>query len=144
MRVLMIAALSAGLALAAVSTVRAADEKPAAAAAAAGKYYELRIYTAAPGKLDALNARFRDHTIKLFKKHGIENIGYWVAVDEKNVGKLFYVVAYPDKESRDKSWAAFGKDPEWIAAKTASEKDGKLVDKVEQVFMTSTDYSPIK
>ncbi|WP_206294278.1 NIPSNAP family protein [Humisphaera borealis] len=133
------------LAVAAIVTFAMVTARPAVAAdAPKGKYYELRIYTAAPGKLDALNARFRDHTINLFKKHGIENIGYWVAVDEKNVGKLFYVVAYPDKEARDKSWAAFGKDPEWIAAKTASEKDGKLVEKVEQVFMTSTDYSPIK
>jgi hypothetical protein len=147
MRNLLIAALSAGLALtaAAVPTARAADEKPAAPAAATrGKYYEMRIYTPAPGKLDALNARFRDHTLKLFQKHGIENVGYWVAVDEKNVGKLYYVIAFPDKESRDKMWGAFGKDPEWQAALKASEKDGKLVAKVEQVFMTATDYSAIK
>ncbi|MDB5296873.1 MAG: family containing protein [Phycisphaerales bacterium] len=122
---------------------------PAAAAAApapavAGKYYEMRIYTAAAGKMDALNARFRDHTTKLFAKHGIENVGYWVAVDEKNVGKLYYVIAYPDKASRDKLWDAFNKDPEWVKARNESEKDGKLVAKVEQVFMTATDYSAIK
>ncbi|HEX8914787.1 MAG TPA: NIPSNAP family protein [Humisphaera sp.] len=147
MRNLLIAALSAGLALTAVAApaARAADEKPAAPAAAAkGKYYEMRIYTPAPGKLDALNARFRNHTTKLFAKHGIENVGYWVAVDEKNVGKLYYVIAYPDKESRDKLWNEFFKDPEWIAAMKESEKDGKLVAKVEQVFMTATDYSAIK
>ena len=116
----------------------------APAAPAIGKYYELRIYTPAPGKLDALNARFRDHTTKLFEKHGIVNVGYWVSIDEKNAGKLYYVIAYPDKASRDKMWDAFAKDPEWLKAKEASEVDGKLVEKVEQVFMTATDYSPVK
>ena len=128
-----------------------AQDKPAAApppsaapAAPAGKYFEMRIYTAAAGKMDALHARFRDHTLKLFKKHGIESVGYWVAVDEKNVGKLYFVIAYPDQASRDKLWNAFGKDPEWVKAKEASEVNGKLVDKVEQVFLSGTDYSPVK
>ena len=118
---------------------------PAAAAEPAkGKYFEMRIYTAAAGKMDALHARFRDHTLKLFKKHGIESVAYWTAVDEKNAGKLVFVIAYPDKDSREKLWNAFGKDPEWVKAKDESEKDGKLVDKVEQIFMTATDYSPTK
>lgn len=119
--------------------------RPAVAAdAPKGKYYEMRIYTAASGKMDALHARFRDHTLKLFKKHGIENVAYWTAVDEKNAGKLVFVIAYPDQASRDKLWNAFAQDPEWLKAKEASEKDGKLVDKVEQVFMSATDYSPVK
>lgn len=149
MRNLMIAALAAVVVAAAgAPTAAAADEKTAAAGTAApagsGKYFEMRIYTAAAGKMDALHARFRDHTMKLFKKHGIENLAYWTAVDEKNAGKLYFVIAYPDKAARDTMWNAFAQDPEWKAAQKASEANGKLVDKVEQVFMTGTDYSPIK
>ena len=130
---------------AAVSCLALFAATPARAAEPAkGKYFEMRIYTAAAGKMDALHARFRDHTLKLFKKHGIESVAYWTAVDEKNVGKLVFVIAYPDQASRDKLWNAFAQDPEWLKAKEESEKDGKLVDKVEQVFMLGTDYSPIK
>ena len=133
------------MAAAAVVTLAMTAANPAIAAdAPKGKYFEMRIYTAASGKMDALHARFRDHTLKLFKKHGIESVAYWTAVDEKNTGKLVFVIAYPDQASRDKLWNAFAQDPEWLKAKDESEKDGKLVDKVEQVFMTSTDYSPIK
>jgi hypothetical protein len=129
----------------AVATFAMVAAQPAVAAEPAkGKYFEMRIYTAAAGKMDALHARFRDHTLKLFKKHGIESVAYWTAVDEKNVGKLVFVIAYPDQPSRDKLWNAFAQDPEWLKAKDASEKDGKLVDKVEQIFMTGTDYSPVK
>ena len=126
------------------ASVTAAAAGPGTPSAGQGKYFEMRIYTAAAGKMDALHARFRDHTLKLFKKHGIESVAYWTAVDEKNVGKLYFVIAYPDKASRDTLWNAFGKDPEWVKAKDESERNGKLVDKVEQVFMTGTDYSPIK
>lgn len=106
-----------------------------------GRLYEMRIYYAAPGKLEALNARFRDHTLKLFEKHGISNIGYWVPIDNKEE-KLVYIVAFPSKEARDKSFKAFGADPEWQKARAASEKDGKLVAKIESIFMKETDYSP--
>jgi hypothetical protein len=145
MRKLMIAALALGLAFSFVGRAAvAAEPAKAAAAAPAGKYFEMRIYTAAAGKMDALHARFRDHTLKLFEKHGIENVAYRTAVDEKNVGKLVFVIAYPDAGARDKLWNAFAQDPEWLKAKEESEKDGKLVDKVEQVFMSATDYSPLK
>src|SRR5688500_20394573 len=70
-----------------------------AAEPAASQFYELRIYTAAPGKLDALHARFRDHTLRLFEKHGIKNVGYWTGVDEGQREKLYYVGAYPDREA---------------------------------------------
>lgn len=103
--------------------------------------FELRVYTAAPGKLDALNARFRDHTCKLFEKHGMTNIGYWVPLENPEQ-KLYYLLAYPDRKARDKSWAAFLADPEWKAAAAASEKNGKLVRKVESTFLHATDYSP--
>jgi len=106
------------------------------------RVYEMRVYYAAPGKLDALNARFRDHTVKLFAKHGMTNLGYFVPVGDNKEGKLVYFLAYANKEARDKSWKEFMADPDWKAAHAASEKEGKLVAKVEQKFMTATDYSP--
>jgi uncharacterized protein YbaA (DUF1428 family) len=103
--------------------------------------YEMRVYYAAPGKLDELHARFRDHTCKLFEKHGIENLGYWVPLDNPD-NKLIYILAYPSREARDKSWKEFMADPDWQAASKASEVNGKLVTKADSRFMTATDYSP--
>jgi len=105
------------------------------------RLYEMRIYYAAPGKLDDLNKRFRDYTAKLFEKHGMENIGYWVPVDNTN-NALIYVLAFPNRDARDKSFKAFGADPEWKTAAKASEANGKLVNKIESYFMQATDYSP--
>lgn len=110
---------------------------------AATRLYELRTYTALPGRLSALNARFKDHTMKLFEKHGMKNGMYWVPTDEKlKDNTLIYVVSHASEEAAKKSWADFIKDPEWIAARDASEKDGKIVEKVERVYMRPTDYSP--
>jgi hypothetical protein len=103
--------------------------------------YEMRTYYAAEGKLDELNARFREHTCKLFEKHGIENIGYWTPIDNPD-RKLIYILAYPSKEARDKSWKAFMSDSDWQKASKASEANGKLVAKVDSVFLNATDYSP--
>jgi hypothetical protein len=103
--------------------------------------YELRVYTAAEGKLDALHARFRDHTCKLFEKHGMTNIGYWVPL-ESTEHKLYYILAYPSRDARAKSWQEFMADPDWKAAQTASEKDGKLVTHVDSTFLHATDFSP--
>ena len=123
------------------------DKSAPAAARASGadksRYYEMRIYTAAPGKMDALHKRFRDHTLALFEKHGIKNVGYWTGTG-KNEGKLYFIISYPDAQSRDKHWNAFFNSPEWQKAMKESEKDGKLVAGAEQVFMNPTDYSPIK
>lgn len=103
--------------------------------------YELRTYTAAPGKLEALHARFRNHTLALFEKHGMTNCHYWVP--EPNAeGKLVYLLGYPDREAREASWKAFLSDPVWLAAKAESEREGKLVAKVESLFLNPTDYSP--
>ena len=113
----------------------------AAVPAADTRCYEMRIYYAPPGKLDALNSRFRDHTVALFTKHGIENIGYWMPVDNKDQ-KLIYVLAYPSREAREKSWKEFMADPDWQSAWKSSEVNGKLVSKVETYFMTATDFSP--
>jgi hypothetical protein len=123
----------------------AAEDKEKDVKKADTRFFEMRTYHAAPGKMDALNARFRDHTNKLFKKHGMEIIGFWQPADPKEADKkLVYILAYPSREARDKSWKAFREDPDWIKAKEASEKDGKLVDKVEELFLNPTDYSPIK
>ena len=109
------------------------------------RVFELRTYHAAPGKMDALNARFRDHTCELFKKHGMTIIGFWIPNDAKDADKtLVYLLAFPSREAADRSWKAFMNDPEWTKAKEASEKEGKLVDKIERVFLNPTDYSPMK
>jgi NIPSNAP len=111
------------------------------ATAADTRCYELRIYHAAPGKLDALNSRFRDHTCKLFEKHGMVNIGYWLPMTNTE-NKLVYLLAYPNREARDNSWKEFGADPEWHTAAKESEKNGKLVLKAESIFLMATDFSP--
>jgi hypothetical protein len=109
----------------------------------APRLYELRTYTTHPGRLDALNARFRDHTLKLFEKHGMKNEMYWIPTDpELSKNTLIYVVSHASEEAAKKSWATFRADPEWIKVSGASEKDGKIVEKVVSVYMTPTDYSP--
>jgi hypothetical protein len=105
------------------------------------RFFELRTYYAPPGKLENLLARFREHTMKIFEKHGIENIGYWLPITNTD-NKLIYLVAYPSREAREKSWKEFSADSEWKAVAKESEKDGKIVSKVESVFLTPTDFSP--
>ena len=109
------------------------------------RLYELRTYTTLEGRLPALHKRFAEHTLKLFEKHGMKNEMYWVPTDPaRKDNTLIYVVSHDSQEAADQSWKAFGADPAWIAARDASEKDGKIVAKVERVFMTLTDYSPGK
>lgn len=103
--------------------------------------FEMRTYYANEGKLDALHARFRDHTIPLFKKHGMTNVGYWVPKENPD-NRLIYVLAYPSLEARKTSWNGFFRDADWQAAYKNSVKDGKLVGNVESVFLKATDYSP--
>lgn len=106
--------------------------------------YELRVYHTNPGLLDNLHKRFSEHTNHLFVKHGMKLIGYWVPADEDN--KLIYVLAFPSIEAREKSWAAFGADPEWQKARDASHEEagGPIVDKIDSTIMNPTDYSPIR
>jgi hypothetical protein len=107
--------------------------------------YELRTYTTVEGRLPALHARFRDHTLALFEKHGMTNMLYWTPTDGEAAGNtLIYVLKHNSREAADASWAAFRADPEWLAAKAASEADGPIVSKVESVFMTTTDFSPLR
>ena len=113
--------------------------------AMSNQVFELRTYTTLPGKLDDLHKRFREHTTDIFKKHGMTNVGYWVPQDEPlSKNTLIYILGYPSKEAREKSWADFQADPDWKAAKAASEVNGSLVAKVETKFLAPTDYSPIK
>jgi hypothetical protein len=105
--------------------------------------FELRTYYAAPGKLDALLARFRDHTCKLFEKHGMANVGYWVPQDNPD-SKLVYILRHASPEARIASWTAFGNDPQWQAVVRESEKSGKLTLKIESTLMDATGFSPIR
>ena len=117
----------------------------AADAPPAGKVYELRVYHASPGKLEALQARFRDHTCKLFQKHGMELIGFWTPTQgEEAKDTLIYIVAFPSVEAQKKAWQEFRADPEWIKVKAESEKEGSLTTKVESKNMKATDYSPLR
>ncbi len=119
--------------------IHADDEKTKEAAP---MLYELRTYYTPDGKLDDLNARFRNHTLGLFEKHGMTNIIYWTPVDRSNT--LIYVIAHKDKAAADASWAAFREDPEWKKVAEETQRNGKLVEKVESVYLTPTDYSPHK
>ncbi len=110
-----------------------------------GRVFELRTYNCLPGRLPNLITRFRDHTLKLFEKHHMENIAYFTSIEKDGAQpKLVYLLAHKSEEEAAKSWAAFRSDPDWIAARDASEKDGKIVEKVESVFMKPLDFSKIK
>lgn len=125
--------------------VRGVLPMPAAQAQTANRVFEIRTYTAAPGKLEALKTRFRDHTLKLFTRHGITNIGYWTPMDTPlSDNTLVYVIAHASREAAVKSWAAFGADPEWQAARKASMVDGSLTTGITSMFVTPTDFSPMK
>jgi len=112
----------------------------------APRFYELRTYTASPDRMDKLLARFRNHTTKLFEKHGMTNIGYWTAANGENADRtLIYIMAYPSREAREASWKAFGADPVWQKVAADSQADGvRLAEKVESRYMVPTDFSPMK
>lgn len=107
-------------------------------------FFEQRVYTTADGKLPNLNERFRNHTNHLFVKHGMKLIGYWQPIDQPNT--LVYILAYPSREAREASWAAFRADPEWqrVAAESKEKAGGPIVTKVESTLMVPTDYSPLR
>jgi NIPSNAP len=137
-------ALCAGVTAVVVQTANA-DKAEKGEKKVEQRIYELRTYYAASGKMEALHARFRDHTLKLFDKHGLKVEGFWTPIDEKAASeKLIYLLSFPSKDAADKSWKGFQDDPDWKQAKAESEKDGKLVDKVDSVYLASTDYAPMK
>lgn len=105
------------------------------------RYFEMRIYYCHPGRLDALIQRFTNHTTKIFEKHGMTNVGYWIPTNNTE-NALYYILAYPSKADRDSSWKHFSSDPEWKTVSKKSEETGKIVAKVTSVFMNATDFSP--
>jgi len=106
------------------------------------RLFEMRVYYAAPGKLDALHARFRDHTCALFEKHGMTHLGYFVPVGDNPERKLVYFLAFPDRAARDKSFREFAADPAWRRAVASSEAQGKLVARIDNAFLQAADFSP--
>jgi len=117
----------------------------AACALAQSRVYELRTYHVYEGKLEALKADFRDHHIANFKRHGIESVGYWVPQDpELSKTTLIYLLAHPSRAAAEKNWAEFFKDPEFIQVAAESQKNGKIVVKIESVYLDPTDFSPLK
>ena len=136
---LLVTLLGAGLVTSLLTDAAARDKKKA------DRVFEMRTYTTAPGKLDALHARFRDHTNKIFVKHGMQLVGYWTPTDDATASNtLIYILAYPSLEARQASWKGFSNDPDWKKAFAESRADGPIVTKVDSRFMTPTDYSPIR
>jgi hypothetical protein len=125
-----------------LGTLAAADPQQNKTATAS-TVYELRTYHCFEGKLDDLMTRFRDHTMTLFEKHGIKNIAYWAPTDDPLKGKtLVYIISHPSREAATANWDAFRNDPEWVSVRDKSEANGKIVEKVDSVYMTMTDFSP--
>ena len=110
---------------------------------ASNTVYELRIYHAAPGKLGDLLARFRDHTMQIFERHGIKSVAYWTPTDEPlKSDTLMYILRHPSREAATANWKAFQDDPEWKSVRDKSEANGKLVEKVDSTFLALTEFSP--
>lgn len=142
----MINRIHLAIALAGLSAVVALAASATASKSAADRVFEMRTYVAHPGRGPAMHKRFRDHTCTLFKKHGMELVGFWTP-QEENEGKadtLVYILAFPSKNAAKASWSAFQADPDWIKVRNASEEDGKIVAKVTSVYLDPTDYSSIK
>lgn len=109
------------------------------------RIFELRTYITPDGKLPNLNARFRDHTMRIFEKHGMTNVGYWTPQDAPaSANTLIYIIAHRDRDAAAASWQAFRDDPEWKRVSEESQVDGRIVATVESVFLAATDYSPLK
>jgi len=133
---LLAAALVMGAAL---QWVRAADAPQPA------RVFEIRTYYTFPGRLDALHKRFREHTLKMFEKHGMTNVAYWTPQDSPgHDNTLIYVISHASREQAKKNWTEFSADPEWQKISADSQKDGKIVEKVDSVFVDATDYSPLR
>lgn len=109
------------------------------------KAFELRIYKSTPGNLDKLHTRFRDHTTRIFRKHGMEVVGYWTPTDEAEAqDTLVYILEHRSRPAADASWRAFGQDPEWREVAAASNADGQILASVERKYMVATDFSPMQ
>jgi hypothetical protein len=117
----------------------------AAQAQSGERVFELRTYTTLPGRLDALHARFADHTMRIFEKHGMTNIGYFSPRDSPlSDNTLIYLLAHDSRDAADASWAAFIDDPEWQRVAEESQSDGQIIEKLDRVFLDATSYSQMK
>ncbi len=132
--------------LAGVGALILGASAPGAADAPANtRVFEIRTYYTFPGRLDALNKRFREHTMRMFEKHGMTNIGYWTPQDgPAKENTLIYVISHASREQAKANWAAFVADPEWQKIAEDSQKDGKIVERIDSVFVDATDYSPLR
>ena len=109
------------------------------------KVFELRTYTSPEGRLDDLLARFRNDTLRIFEKHGMDNVGYWVPADAPaSANTLIYILAHDSRDAATKSWAAFREDPEWLAVRERTQANGPITSNVQSVFLEATDFSPMK
>jgi hypothetical protein len=108
------------------------------------KIYELRTYTVLPGRMPAMLKRFRNDTTRLFEKHGMVNVGYWTPEGPEGQTRLIYLLAHDSKAAAEKSWQAFKDDPDWHKARDESEKDGKIVEKADSVYLEPADFSKLK
>jgi hypothetical protein len=137
------ATLLPAAAWAASSPEKSGSQEKANTAQMSTTVYELRIYHVYEGKLDDLLRRFREHTTRLFEKHGIKNVAYWTPLDDPLKGKtLVYLLAHPSRDAATANWKTFREDPDWVSVKEKSEANGKLVDKIESTFLALTDFSP--
>jgi hypothetical protein len=110
-----------------------------------GRVYELRTYTCNEGKLPDLLKRFREHTMTIFERHHMHNVGYWIPADEPlHSTTLIYIIWHESQEAATANWKAFREDPEWVKVSTASEVNGKIVSHVDSKFMSATDFSQMK
>ncbi len=103
--------------------------------------YELRVYHAFPGRLPALLKRFETTTVRLFEKHGIRQLGFWTVAIGESSSDLIYILQWESLAERDKRFAAFQSDPEWIEARRKSEEDGPLVVSVVNSILSPTSFS---
>jgi hypothetical protein len=118
---------------------------PASSPQSTHHVYELRLYHVKDGKIDALKARFGDHTDAIFKRHNMKSIGYWSPEDAPDSQNLFvYILEHPSREEAEKNWAAFQADPEWQKVKKESEANGPLVDHIDHYFMDPSSFSALK
>jgi hypothetical protein len=109
------------------------------------KVFELRTYTSPDGRLNDLLARFRNDTMRIFERHGMENVGYWVPADAPaSANTLIYILAHDSRDAATKSWTAFREDPEWLAVRDRTQANGPIVSNVQSVFIEATDFSPMK
>lgn len=125
-----------------VSCILFTSTSTAQSSSSSGKVYELRTYTATPGNLDKILTRFRDHTMRIFEKHGMTNIGYWIPVDEEDT--LIYLLAHDSQEAANRSWQDFSADPEWQKVNEESNANGPILQSVVRKYLNATDFSPIQ